>query len=84
VEELSVAWKGCLPPAATTARTTVVVREGVEDEGVEGVDVAGIAAEGREDVDVNVDGISGIAEIKTGSAVLFGDDSCLISLLQEQ
>jgi hypothetical protein len=82
MEELSVGWKGCLPPAANTVRTIVVVREGVEDDDAEGIDVAGIAAEGREDVDVKEEGIPGIAEVEAGSIVRVDDDSCLISLLQ--
>jgi hypothetical protein len=84
MEELSVGWKGCLPPAVTTVRTIVVVREGVEDDDAEGVDVAGIAAEGREDVDVKEEEIPGIAEVEAGSIVRVDDDSCLISLLQGQ
>lgn len=39
--------EGCLPPTVTTAKTIVVVREGVEDDDTEGVAVAGIAAKGR-------------------------------------
>jgi len=53
-----------------------VVREGVEDDDAEGVDVAGIAAEGREDADVKVEGIPGIAEVEAGSIVRVDDDSC--------
>ncbi len=60
----------------------VVVREEVEGDGAEGADVAGMAANGREDVDVGVEEISGIAVFETGGIVLVSDDSCLISLLQ--
>jgi hypothetical protein len=80
MEELSVGWKGCLPHATTTVRTIVVVREGVDDDDAEGVDVAGIAAEGREDVDVKEEGIPGIAEVEAGSIVRVDDDSCLSKL----
>lgn len=68
---------GRLPPAATTSRTIVVAREGVGDDDTEGVDVAGTTAKGREDVDVNVEEISGIAEVEMGSVVLVGNDSYL-------
>jgi hypothetical protein len=61
-----------------------VVREGVEDDDAEGIDVAGIAAKGRDDVDVKVEEISGIAEIEEGSIVRVGDENCVISLLQDQ
>lgn len=45
------------------------IREGVEDEDVDGVDVAGMAVEGREDDDVNAEVVSEIAEIETRSVV---------------
>ena len=56
----------------------------VSDSRSEGVDVAGIAAEGREDADVKVEGIPGIAEVEAGSIVRVDDDSCWIRLLQGQ
>jgi len=61
-----------------------VVREGVEDDDAEGVAVAGIAAKGRDDVDVKVEGIPGTAEIEAGRIVRVGDESCVISRLQKQ
>ena len=42
--------------------------------------MADTAAKGREDVDVNVEEISEIAEIETGRVVLVGDDTYLLSV----